>query len=161
MKNIYGYIYWNVCMRLLPATAIVIAVSIYMKYYILIAVWFLFLLFGYQYPAKGIKALQRRGVDILDIRRDFVYARKCGPVTVGSNYMYIWNGLKLDIIPADHIAGINGINQTVTTIYSHERVKHKYMYVQVRTTEGKQYKKSISKSNLDIFINEIRRRGLA
>lgn len=91
-----------------------------------------------------------------DIMRDFVYARKCGKVTVGKQYLYIMRGLRMHIIPAEDVAWVYGIDQTVAE-YTGRGEKHirKHLYASIHLKNRKAYKLSISRNNLNILIHEL------
>lgn len=157
MKNIKAYTYWNVGIHLVPVTAVVIALSIYFEEWKWILIYALILLLFSGIPMKDFKKYSKRTKDT-DIRKDFVYARKCGKVTVGDQYLYIMGLFTLHIIPASDIAWIYGINQTVIEYtQSGEKHKRKHLYVAIHLKNKKQYKLSMTSNNLNILLNEVRR----
>lgn len=158
MKNLKAYIYMYVCTQLLLSTFLVAAISYYFNSYYIIAGYGLLLLAFCGYPCIPFKTLcKTRNRKDTDIMRDFVYARKCGKITAGKNYIYIMKGLQMHIIPAEDVTWVYGINQTVTEYYG-RREKHvrNHLYVSVHLKGEKEYKLQISEHNLKILMGAMR-----
>lgn len=160
MKNIYGYIYWNIGIYVIPCAVVAVAAGIYFHLPILYLLAAAGVVLMFARGLSGIQFLKRKGIDVLDLRRDFVYARKCGPIVVGDKYLYVWEHLVLRIHPVEDIVRVGGIDQTVTTVYSRNTVKRRYMYATVKTSKKKQYRLRISSKNLQTLIWEARRRRI-
>lgn len=157
MKNIKAYTYWNVGMHLAPISIFIILLSIYFKQWSFMLLYGITLFMFSWVPMKDFKRISRTDKEI-EIRKDFVYARKCGKVVVGNKYLYIMGLFTLYIIPSDNITWIYGINQTVIEYtQSGEKHKRKHVYVAIHLKNKKKYKLSISENNLNILLNEVRK----
>lgn len=157
MKNIKAYTYWNVGMHLAPISIFIILLSIYFKQWSFMLLYGITLFMFSWVPMKDFKRISRTYKEI-EIRKDFVYARKCGKVVVGNKYLYIMGLFTLYIIPSDNITWIYGINQTVIEYtQSGEKHKRKHVYVAIHLKNKKKYKLSISENNLNILLNEVRK----
>ena len=71
-------------------------------------------------------------------------------------YLYIMRGLQMHIIPAEDVAWVYGIDQTVTE-YTGRGEKHirKHLYASIHLRNRKAYKLSISRNNFNILIHEL------
>lgn len=156
MKNLKNYVYFNVGMRFgVPALLVIAIAAAYTQIlYILLLVipvlflWLVFPLFGYQ-------SLVSSGVKDTDILRDFVYARKCGPLIAGEKFVYRMRGLSFKIIPVGDIERIYGINRTVTQIGRYEKRVKRSLFVAIILKNGKQIKTNITENNRNIFLTEM------
>ena len=155
MKNLRAYIYMYVGIQLLLPTILVTAISWHLKKYYILGFYVIVLIVFSGYPCMPFKELCKKRRDT-DIMRDFVYARKCGKVTVGKQYLYIMRGLRMHIIPAEDVAWVYGIDQTVAE-YTGRGEKHirKHLYASIHLKNRKAYKLSISRNNLNILIHEL------
>lgn len=155
MKNLKAYIYMYVSMQLLLPAFLIAALSWYIDNYYLFGGYVIILIVFSGYPCIPFKELCKKRRDT-DIMRDFVYARKCGKVTVGKQYLYIMRGLQMHIIPAEDVAWVYGIDQTIAE-YTGRGEKHirKHLYASIHLKSGKVYKLPISRNNLNILIHEL------
>ena len=155
MKNLKAYIYMYVGIQLLLPTVLIATISWYLGNYCILGFYALVLIVFSGYPCIPFKELCKKRRDT-DIMRDFVYARKCGKVTVGKQYLYIMRGLQMYIIPAEDVAWVYGIDQTVAEYTGRgEKLIRKHLYVSIHLRNGKIYKLSISRNNLNILIHEL------